>query len=114
MMTNPGTMTGATIVANQPIATGATDATVAAIAPSPSATTVTDGMSVTVAAAAMARVATAGRRVNVATKVPGTVETAGTIAMDAGIQRIATIDHSTVSILNGAIYTSYCTEVYGQ
>jgi len=39
---------------------------------------------------------------------------AGQIALDTGIQRIATIDHSTLSILNGVIYTSYCTIVWGE
>ena len=38
---------------------------------------------------------------------------AGIIAKENKIERIATIDHSTVSILTG-IYRSYCTKVAGE
>lgn len=38
---------------------------------------------------------------------------AGSVAKIGGIEKIATIDHSTFSVL-GPVYQSYCTIVYGE
>lgn len=38
---------------------------------------------------------------------------AGKTAMNAGIQKVALVDHSTLSILH-IVYSQYCTHVYGE